>query len=75
MNKINPKKSTKSKTLICDWTDKKNYLIQYRILKIYVRHGLVVEKIHEVISFKQNKWLEKYINFNKQKRNESKNEF
>ena len=45
------------------------------MLKFYVGHGVLVEKIHEIISFTQNKWLEKYINFNTQKRNESKNEF
>ena len=36
---------------------------------------MVVEKNHETISFKQNKWLEKYISFNTQKRNNAKNEF
>ena len=30
---------------------------------------MIVEKIHEIISFKQNRWLEKYISFNTQKRN------
>ena len=45
------------------------------MLKFYVRHGMVVEKIHEIISFKQSKWLlEKYISFNTQKRNKAKNE-
>ena len=39
--------------LICDWTDKKNCLTHYRILKLYVRHGMVVEKVYEKISFKQ----------------------
>ena len=33
MKKIKPKNYTKSKKLICDWTDKKKYLIQYRLLK------------------------------------------
>ena len=36
---------------------------------------MVVDKIHEIISFKQSKWLEKYINFNTQKRNKAKNKF
>ena len=61
MNKIKPMNYTKSKKLICDWTDKKKYLIHYRMLKLYVRHGMVVEKIHEIISFKQSEWLEIYI--------------
>ena len=72
MNKIKPKNYTKSKKLICDWTDKKKYLIHYRMLKFYVRHGMIVEKIHEIISFKQSKWLESYISFNTQKRNKAK---
>ena len=33
MKKIIPKSYTKSKKLICDWTDKKKYLIHYRMLK------------------------------------------
>ena len=40
-----------------------------------VRHGKVVDEIHEIISFKQNIWLEKYSTFNTQNRNEAKNEF
>ena len=75
MKKIKPKNYTKSKKLICDWTDKKKYLIHYRMLKCYVRHGMVVEKIHEIISFKQSRWLEKYISFNTQKRNRAKKDF
>ena len=73
--KKKPKNYTKSKKLICDWTDKKKYLIHYRMLKFYVRHGMIVEKIHEIISFKQSRWLEKYISFNTQKRNKAENDF
>ena len=75
MESIKPENYTKSKKLICDWTDEKKYLIHYRMLKFYVRHGMVVEKIHEIISFKQGKWLECYISFNTQKRNKAKNDF
>ena len=46
MKQIKPKNYTKSKNLICDWTDKKNYLVLYRTLKFYVRHGMVVGTIH-----------------------------
>ena len=72
MKKIKPKNYTKSKKLICNWTDKKKYLIHYRMLKFYVRHGMIVEKFLEIISFKQRRWLEKYISFNTQKRNKAK---
>ena len=36
---------------------------------------MIVEKNHELISFKQSKWLEKFISFNTQKRNKAKNDF
>ena len=75
MEKIKPKNYTQSKKLICDWTDKKKYMIHYRMLKFYVRHGMIVEKIHEIISLKQSRWLEKYLSFNTQKRNKAKNDF
>ena len=75
MKSIKPENYTKSKKVICDWTDKKKYLIHYRMLKFYVRHDMIIEKIHEIISFKQSKWLECYISFNTQKRNKAKNEF
>ena len=66
---------TQTKKLICDWSDKKNYFILYRMLKLYVRHGLIVDKVHEIISFKQSKWLEKYIGFDTQKRNQAVKDF
>ena len=45
------------------------------MLKFYVRHGMVVEKFHEMISFKQSKWLGKNISFNTQKRNQAVKNF
>ena len=48
MNKIKPRNYTKAKKSKCVWSDKKNYLIHYRMLKFYVRRGMVVEKVHEV---------------------------
>ena len=75
METIIPDTCTQNKKLICDCSDKKNYLVLYRMLNFYVRHGMIVEKVHNVISFKQSRWLEKYKNFNTQKRNKAKNDF
>ena len=75
MNNKKPKNYTKSKKLMCDWTDNKKCLIHYRMLKFHVRHGMIDEKIHEILSFKQSGWLEKYISFNTRKRNRAKNDF
>ena len=75
MKEIKPDVYTQTKKLICDWSDKKNYLVHYRLLKFHIRHGMVVDKVHEIISFKQSKWLEKDKTFKTQKRNKAKNDF
>ena len=75
MKEIKPDTYIQTSKLICDWSDKKNYLIHYRMLKFYVRHGMMIDKVHNVISFKQSRWFEKYISFNTQKRNKAKNDF
>ena len=36
---------------------------------------MIVKKVHEIISLKQRKWLEKNINFNTRKRNQAVNDF
>ena len=61
--------------MICDWSVKKNYLVHYRLIKFYVRHGMIVDKVHDIISFRQSRWLKKYIQFNTQKTNEAVNDF
>ena len=38
------------------------------MLKFTVRHGVFVDKVHGVISFKQSKRSENYINFKTQKK-------
>ena len=36
---------------------------------------MIVDEVHEIISFKQSKWLNKYIDFNAKKRNLASNDF
>ena len=45
------------------------------MLNFYVCHGRIVDKIHEIISFEESKWLQKYIYFITQKRDKPKNRF
>ena len=52
MKKIKPDTYTQTKKLICDWTDNKNYSIHYRLMELCVIHGMVVDEVHDVISFK-----------------------
>ena len=72
MNEMKSKTYTQSKKLICDCTNKKNYLTHYTMLKFYVEHGMVVEKVLEINPFKRNKWFDKSKSFNIQKRNKDK---
>ena len=45
------------------------------MLKLYIRHGMVIAKVHKIISFKQSKWLEKYTFFDEQKTNLATKDF
>ena len=73
--KIKPDICTQTSKLICDWSDKKNYLIHYGMLKFYSIHGMIIDKVQDKISFRQSRWLEKYIFFITQKRNQVVNDF
>ena len=75
MIEIKPDTYIQTEKLICDWSDKKNYLVHYRMLKFYLRHGMIVDEVHNIISFRQSRWLEKNINFNTQKRNQAVKDF
>ena len=57
MKQIKPKNYIKNKNTICDWTDKKKYLIHYRMLKLHIRHGMIVDKVYDIISFRLRNWL------------------
>ena len=68
MKEIKPDTYIQTKKLICDWSDKKNYLVHYRMLKFYLRHGMIVDKVHNILSFRLSRWLQNYINFDTQKK-------
>ena len=40
MKTIIPDNYTQNKKLICEWSDKKNSLIHYKMLKFNIRHGM-----------------------------------
>ena len=45
------------------------------MLKFFVKCGMIFDKVFEIISYKQSKYLEKCIPFNTQKRNQAVNHF
>ena len=56
-------------------SSKKNYVLHYRNLQLYLSLGLKLRKVCRVLEFDQSPWLAQYINFNTQKRMNAKNAF
>lgn len=65
----------RNKKLIPNLYDKYNYVIHYRHLKTCLQHGLILQKIHRVITFKQRSYLKTYIDLNTKLRQEAKSVF
>ena len=63
-----PDKKKKTVRLAPNLYDKKKYVVHGRNLKFYVEMGMIIKKIHRVLTFKQSKWLKDYIDFNTQMR-------
>ena len=61
--------------LIPNLGDKTNYVLHYRDLQLYLSLGMKLTKIHKVLKFKQCDWMEKYIDFNTEKRRNAANRF
>ena len=51
------------------------YVIHINALKQAIDHGLVLERIHRCIEFKQSAWMKEYIDFNTRLRTAVKNDF
>ena len=69
------KKIEKCNQLICDFHDKKNYVVDIKALKQELNHGLILKKVPRVIPFNQKAWLKPYIDLNTELRKEAKNGF
>ena len=54
---------------------KRKYVIHVKALAQALEHGLVLERIHRCIEFKQSAWIQEYIDFNTRLRTAAKNDF
>ena len=61
--------------LIPTLRDKKEYVLHYHNLQLYLDLGLKIKKVHQVLKFDQSPWLKQYIDFNTEKRKHAKNSF
>lgn len=58
------KKVNKIDKLLLTLHDKENYVLHYRMLKLALRHSLVLKKVNRILKFKQCNWLKSYIDLN-----------
>jgi hypothetical protein len=65
----------KVRKLIGTLKNKKNYVVHYRNLQLYLSLGLKLTKISKVLSFSQSPWLEKYIKMNTDMRTKATTDF
>ena len=54
---------------------KKKYVVHIKALEQAIDDGLVLERIHRCIEFKQSAWMKEYIDFNTRLRTAAKNDF
>jgi hypothetical protein len=52
-----------SEKLAPNLRDKSNYVVHYENLKFYVKHGMVITKIHRILSFEQRAWLKPWVDY------------
>ena len=50
--------------LVPNLNDKKNYIIHIETQNQALKHGLILEKVHQSIEFDQSTWLKPHINMN-----------
>jgi len=64
-----------SKKLVPNLLNKKKYVAHYRNLQLYTKHGLVITKIHRILSFTQRPWLKPWIDLCNEQRKAARSEF
>ena len=68
-------KINKIQKLICNLSDKENYVCHIRLLQQALNHGLILKEVQRVIQFNQEAWLKPYIDMNTELGKQAKNDF
>ena len=71
----NMKTFTPVSKLLLTQTDKKAYVVHYRILQFYLEMGMRLVSVRRAIRFRQKEYLRPYLEYNSRKRQSAKNSF
>ena len=66
---------TSTEKLITHLGERDEYVIHYLELQYYIKLGMVVDEIYEILLFEQTNWLEPYIRFNTEMHQKAANDF
>jgi len=75
VNNLDGRRFSKTEKLVPHLGPRKDYVIHYQELQYYVKLGMIVDEVSEILSFDQTNWLAPYIAFNTEKRQGAKNAF
>ena len=70
-----PGKHFLTEKLIPNLHDKTKYVTHYVNLKLYIRLGMKLKRVHRVMEFRQSTWMKPYIDFNTEKRRQATTDF
>lgn len=71
----NPEKYNTVTKLLATCRDKKEYVVHFFVLQLYLQLGMKISKIYRVIKFKQAPIFKDYIDFNTARRSAAINDF
>ena len=61
--------------LVLTLEDKEKYAVHYKNLQFYLSQGMYLKKVHRVIEFDQEPWMEPYIRMNTELHKKAKSDF
>ena len=61
--------------LVLTLEDKEKYVVHYKNLQFYLRQGMRLKKVHRVLEFDQEPWMEPYIRMNTEFRKQARSDF
>ncbi|CAH1767592.1 11897_t:CDS:1, partial [Entrophospora sp. SA101] len=75
IKKLDNNRFSSTKKLVTHLGPRDNYVIHYLELQYYVKLGLVIDEVYEILSFEQTNWLAPYIKFNTEMQQKAVNDF